>query len=99
MWRRRVPASSASCSRRPARPGSSSRPLLWLLTILAASRLTIPARLRTRRVGDETLIDLSAEPSTALPDDDRTGFGGWVDELVAGEGTEVADGPPRGDAP
>ena len=51
------------------------------------------ASLRGRRLRDETLIDLDSEPGAALPDDDRTGFGGWVDELVAD------DSPPREEAP
>ena len=58
--------------------------LLWLLTAVAASRLSVPTRLRPRRLRDETLIDLDAEPGAALPDD-RTGFVGWVDELLADE--------------
>jgi GT2 family glycosyltransferase len=53
--------------------------LLWLAAIVAATRFTGPTRLRPRRVREETLIDLDAEPSTPLPED-RTGFGGWVDE-------------------
>jgi GT2 family glycosyltransferase len=57
--------------------------LLWLATILAASRVSAPARLRPRRMRDETLLDLDTEPGAGLPDDDRTGFAGWVDDLFA----------------
>ena len=57
--------------------------LLWVLVILAASRLTVPARLRPHRARDETLIDLDAEPGAALPD--RTGFAGWAAEPLAND--------------
>ncbi|CAN5784242.1 hypothetical protein BH18ACT2_BH18ACT2_18890 [soil metagenome] len=40
---------------------------LWVLVLLAASRLTVPARLRMIRGRDETLIDLDAEPAAPLP--------------------------------
>ena len=64
----------------------SSRPLgllvqalLWLVVLVAASRFAVPALRPAAR--DETLIDLDAERGTG----DRTGFGGWVDELLAEE--------------
>jgi hypothetical protein len=47
--------------------------------------------LRTRRTRDETLIDLDAEPGAPLPEPDRTGFGGWVDDLFGDE--DDAPGP------
>ena len=59
--------------------------LLWVAVLLAASRIALPARLRPRRTRDETLLDFDAEPGAGLPDDDRTGFAGWVDELFAEE--------------
>ncbi len=62
--------------------------LLWVAVLVAASRFTVPQRLRTRRVRDETLIDLDA----AAPAD-RTGFS-WVDELFAEE-DEGSDRPGR----
>jgi GT2 family glycosyltransferase len=65
--------------------------VLWLLTILAATRVSVPTRLRPRRLRDETLLDLDTEPGAGLPDDDRTGFAGWVEELLAEEDDEVAD--------
>jgi GT2 family glycosyltransferase len=76
--------------------------VLWVLVLVAASRATIPARLRTRRAGEEALIDLDAEPgAAAMPD--RTGFGGWVDELFTDEsetGPEHEPDPePSADAP
>jgi hypothetical protein len=55
--------------------------LLWVAVLLAASRIALPARLRPRRTRDETLLDFDAEPGAGLPDHDRTGFAGWVDEL------------------
>jgi hypothetical protein len=65
---------------------------LWLVTLVAASRLSIPARLRTRRAGEGALIDLDAEPGANLPDE-RTGFAGWVDDLF--EGDDDAEAPPN----
>ena len=49
---------------------------LWAAVLLAASRATIPARFRRQMAGDETLIDLDADPAAALPQ--RTGFVGYV---------------------
>ncbi|MET0145968.1 MAG: glycosyltransferase [Ilumatobacteraceae bacterium] len=54
--------------------------LLWVVVLVAASRLTVPARLRGRRGRDETLITLDAGPGIVLPGapaggDDRTGVG------------------------
>ena len=63
--------------------GLIAQALLWLAVLLAASRFALPSRLRPRRTRDETLLDLDAEGGTGLPD--RTGFGGWVDELLAEE--------------
>ena len=60
----------------------------WLLVLLAASRVGVPAVLRRTRTRDETLLDLDAEPGatdlTALDRGtvDRTGYGGWVSEMV-----------------
>jgi hypothetical protein len=59
--------------------------LLWLVALVAASRLTVPRRMRVRRTRDETIIDLDAEPQPA----DRTGFAGWVDELFADEADDA----------
>ena len=67
--------------------------VLWLVTLVAASRLSIPARLRTRRAGEGALIDLDAEPGANLPDE-RTGFAGWVDDLF--EGDDDPAPPPNG---
>ncbi len=69
--------------------------VLWLLALVAASRLSIPTRLRTRGAGEDALIDLDAEPGAALPAEDRTGFGGWVDDLLA----DVPAGPDEPEAP
>ena len=61
--------------------------LAWLATVLAASRLGVPAVLRRSRTRDETLLDLDREPGAVdlaeldRPPGDRTGFAGWVDEL------------------
>ncbi len=69
-------------SNRPrGRSVSLLQALLWVAVLVAASRIAVPARLRPRRTRDETLIDLDAEPGAGLPDHDRTGFAGWVDEL------------------
>jgi GT2 family glycosyltransferase len=73
--------------------------LLWATVLVAASRVTIPARLRTRRAGEEALIDLDAEPAAALPVADRTGFGGWVDDLFADEPEPESDPVRSADAP
>jgi hypothetical protein len=67
--------------------------LLWLATLIAASRLSIPTRLRTRRAGEGALIDLDAEPGATLPDE-RTGFAGWVDDLFPDDDDPAA--PPNG---
>jgi len=67
--------------------------LLWLATLIAASRLSIPTRLRTRRAGEGALIDLDAEPGAVLPDE-RTGFAGWVDDLFPDDDDSAA--PPNG---
>ena len=76
------PAELRYASNRPrARSVSLLQALLWVAVLLAASRIALPARLRPRRTRDETLIDLDAEPGAGLPDHDRTGFAGWVDEL------------------
>jgi GT2 family glycosyltransferase len=69
--------------------------LLWLVTLVAASRLSIPTRLRTRRVGEGALIDLDAEPGADLPDD-RTGFAGWVDDLFPDDADDRATAPANG---
>ena len=66
---------------------------LWALVLLAASRLTVPARLRRPMADDEPLIVLDAEPGAALPE--RTGFAGWVDELFAEEEPASDEGTPR----
>ena len=56
--------------------------VLWVLALVAASRLAVPGRLRIVRARDETLLDLDAEPGAELPAPDagRTGFDGWVDD-------------------
>jgi hypothetical protein len=72
--------------------------LLWLLTLVAASRLSIPTRLRTRGTGERALIDLDAEPGADLPDE-RTGFAGWVDDLFDDEGADTAPPPANGSQP
>ena len=66
---------------------------LWAVVLLAASRVTIPARFRRQLAGDETLIDLDAERGPSMPD--RTGFGGWVDELFAEEDQTSDEASPR----
>ncbi|MET0457664.1 MAG: hypothetical protein ABW195_00330, partial [Ilumatobacteraceae bacterium] len=71
--------------------------VLWIVVLVAASRLAVPTRLRARKTRDETLIDLDAEPGAALPEPDRTGFGGWVDDLFGDEG-ETPSPPPSGQA-
>jgi hypothetical protein len=68
--------------------------VLWLVALVAASRLSIPSRLRTRRSGEGALIDLDAEPGAALPDE-RTGFAGWVDDLFDDDDDDPAP-PPNG---
>jgi GT2 family glycosyltransferase len=50
---------------------------LWAAVLLAASRVTVPARFRRQMVGDETLIDLDAPEQSS-----------WVDELFAQEEAE-----------
>ncbi|MGH9270731.1 MAG: hypothetical protein ACRDZ2_05620, partial [Ilumatobacteraceae bacterium] len=65
---------------------------LWALVVVAASRLTVPARLRFSRARDETLIALDAEPGAALPP--PTGarlFDEWVDDLIIEESEELAE--------
>jgi GT2 family glycosyltransferase len=66
--------------------------VLWLAALLAASRISIPTRLRTRRAGEEALIDLDAEPGASMPED-RTGFAGWVEELLGDEDEDEPDQP------
>ena len=46
---------------------------------------------------DETLIDLDADPGAALHVDDRTGFGGWVDERFDDEPVAVDEAGPGRD--
>src|SRR5215207_9702560 len=68
---------------------------LWVIALVASSRARLPARLRPSRPAGETLIDLDTEARAAgTPDvrdvpgsvaDDRTGFAGWVDELLDDE--------------
>ena len=63
--------------------------VLWLLALVAASRLSVPGRFRIARGRDETLIDLDAEPGADLPpSSDRTGFGG-----LHGTDEELVDPP------
>ena len=65
---------------------------LWGLVLVAASRLTVPGRLRLGRTRDETLIDLDAEPGAALPPPDGGRvFDEWVDDLIVEESEEVAE--------
>ena len=66
--------------------------MLWVIVLVAASRFAVPTRLRVRRTRDETLIDLDAEPGAPLPEPERTGFGGWVDDLF--DDDDDAPGPP-----
>ncbi len=75
--------------------------LLWVAVLVAASRATIPARLRTRRAGEAALIDLDAEAGAAMPVAERTGFGGWVDDLFPDDvEPDPTSGPARSaDAP
>jgi GT2 family glycosyltransferase len=54
---------------------------LWLLALVAASRVRVPARLRPSRPADETLIDLDTEAATAGTNATAT----WVDELLSEE--------------
>jgi len=76
--------------------------VLWLLALVAASRLSVPGRFRIARGRDETLIDLDAEPGADLPpSSDRTGFGGLhgTDELVDPPVPESTAQGHRGPAP
>ena len=62
------------------------------LVLLAASRLPVSRRGCAASHGrrDETLLDLDAEPARRLLPDAATGFGGWVDELLADERRRTA---------
>jgi hypothetical protein len=77
--------------------------VLWVLALVAASRLSVPGRFRIARGRDETLIDLDAEPGADLPPaSDRTGFGGTYgtgEELVEPPVPESTGQGPRGPAP
>ena len=65
---------------------------LWGVVLVAASRLTVPLRLRLGRTRDETLIDLDAEPGAALPPPaGGRVFDEWVDDLIVEESEEVAE--------
>ena len=65
---------------------------MWGLVLVAASRLTVPGRLRLGRTRDETLIDLDAEPGAALPPPDGGRvFDEWVDDLIVEESEEIAE--------
>jgi hypothetical protein len=61
---------------------------LWLVALVLASRLGVPAVLRRTRSRDETLLDLDAEPGAAdLSVLDQEGgpppeFASWVDEML-----------------
>jgi hypothetical protein len=54
---------------------------LWIVALVAASRVRVPARLRPSRPAGETLIDLDSEARTT----GTTGAETWVDELLSDE--------------
>ena len=65
--------------------------VLWLVALVAASRASIPSRLRTRRSGEDALIVLAA--ASVPPPSERTGFGGWVDDPPVEESRDDAAVP------